>query len=64
MTWGFRTVWKHLRSGSLLLSHDIGGNEAFIEFMQEKAIPWSSYRVLHLLGGFIRVHVDMAGQLS
>jgi hypothetical protein len=52
MTWEYRTVWKHLRSGGLLLSHDIGGNEAFFEFMQEKAISWKSYRVLHLLGCF------------
>jgi predicted O-methyltransferase YrrM len=50
----FRTAWKHLRSGGLLLSHDIGGNEAFFDFMQEKVISWKSYRVLHLLGGFLK----------
>ncbi len=54
MTWEFRTVWKHLRSGGLLLSHDVGGNEAFFDLMQEKAISWRAYRVLHLLGGFIK----------
>jgi hypothetical protein len=54
MTWEFRTVWKHLRSGGFLLSHDVGGNEAFFDLMQEKAVPWRSYRVLHVLGGFIK----------
>jgi len=54
MTWEFRTAWEHLRSGGLLLSHDVGGNEAFFDLMQEKAVPWRSYRVLHVLGGFIK----------
>ncbi len=54
MLWEFRTVWKHLRSGGLLLSHDVGANDAFLDFMQEKCIPWSKYRVVHVLGGFIK----------
>ena len=54
MLWEFRTVWKHLRLRGLLLSHDVGANDAFLDFMQEKAIAWRAYRVLHLLGGFTK----------
>jgi predicted O-methyltransferase YrrM len=52
MAWEFRTAWKHLRPGGLFLSHDVGANEAFFDFMKEKGIAWTSYRVFHVLGGF------------
>lgn len=54
MLWEFRTAWKHLRRGGLFLSHDVGASEAFFDFMAEQHIPWSSYRVFHVLGGFTR----------
>jgi hypothetical protein len=52
MLWEFRTAWSYLRSRSLFLSHDVGANDAFFDFMNEKGIPWKYYRVLHVLGGF------------
>lgn len=55
MLWEFRTAWKYLRRGGLFLSHDVGASEAFFDFMEEQHIPWSSYRVFHVLGGFTRV---------
>jgi len=52
MMWEFRTVWRYLRPGGLLLSHDVGTNEAFFDFMRDKGIPWKNYRVFNVLGGF------------
>jgi len=52
MMWEFKTVWRYLHPGGLLLSHDVGANQAFFDFMKEKAIPWKNYRVFHVLGGF------------
>jgi predicted O-methyltransferase YrrM len=54
MTWEFNTSWEHLNQGGLFLSHDVGANEAFFHFMSEKGISWRSYRVFHVLGGFIK----------
>lgn len=54
MMWEFNTVWNYLRNDGLFLSHDVGSNEAFFEFMKIKKIPWASYRVFHVLGGFIK----------
>ncbi|MFQ5929378.1 MAG: class I SAM-dependent methyltransferase, partial [Acidobacteriota bacterium] len=54
MLWEFRTAWEHLRPGGLFLSHDVGANEAFLDFMKEKKVSWSGYRVFHVLGGFRR----------
>lgn len=54
MTWEFSTAWKYLRPGGLFLSHDVGANDAFFDFMSENSISWSSYRVFHVLGGFIK----------
>jgi predicted O-methyltransferase YrrM len=54
MIWEFRKAWGHLRSGGLFLSHDVGGNDAFFDLMHEEQIPWSKYRVVHVLGGFIK----------
>jgi hypothetical protein len=52
MMWEFRTAWKYICPNGLFLSHDVGANEAFFDFMKEKGIPWSNYRVFHVLGGF------------
>jgi predicted O-methyltransferase YrrM len=52
MTWEFRTAWNFLCNGGLFLSHDVGANEAFFDFMEEKGIAWKQYRVFHVLGGF------------
>ncbi len=54
MIWEFRTVWKYLGSCGFFLSHDVGRNEAFFDFMKEKYILWKNYRVFHVLGGFIK----------
>jgi len=54
MTWEFNTSWKYLRPGGLFLSHDVGANDAFFDFMSENGISWGSYRVFHVLGGFIK----------
>lgn len=52
MLWELRTAWKHLRRCGLFLSHDVGANDAFFDFMKEKRISWKDYRVFHVLGGF------------
>lgn len=54
MLWEFRTAWRHLKVGGLFLSHDVGTNEAFFDFMGEVSVPWNGYRVLNVLGGFVR----------
>lgn len=55
MIWEFKTVWPYLKPGGLFLSHDVGANDAFLDFMKENGIPWSAYRVFHVLGGFRKV---------
>lgn len=52
MFWELGAAWGHLSSKSLLLVHDVGENRAFFDFMREKKVPWSAYRVHGLLGGF------------
>lgn len=52
MMWEYRTAWKYLRPRGLFLSHDVGADEAFFDFMNEKGIAWKDYRVFHVLGGF------------
>ena len=54
MLWEFRTAWEYLCPGGLLLSHDVGRNRAFFDFMKEKDIRWKEYRVFHVLGGFFK----------
>lgn len=54
MLWEFRTVWPYLRTGGIFFVHDVGRNQAFFDFMKEKNIPWKSYRVFHVLGGFCK----------
>lgn len=52
MMWEFRTAWPSLIPGGLFLSHDVGANDAFLDFMKEKGVPWTAFRVFHVLGGF------------
>lgn len=52
MMWEFKTIWEHLRPGSFLLSHDVGANRSFFDFMNETGVSWKEYRVYHVLGGF------------
>ena len=52
MTWEFKSVYPYLRSEGLFLSHDVGRNEAFFDFMKEVNVRWYDYRVFHVLGGF------------
>lgn len=52
MMWEFRTAWPYLIPGGLFLSHDVGANDAFMDFMKEKDVPWTAFRVFHVLGGF------------
>jgi hypothetical protein len=48
----FRTAWKHLCPRGLFMTHDVGANLAFLDFMKEQGISWKNYRVFHVLGGF------------
>jgi len=52
MMWEFRTAWPYLNLQGLFLSHDVGANDAFMDFMKEKGVPWADFRVFHVLGGF------------
>ncbi|MFQ5787509.1 MAG: class I SAM-dependent methyltransferase, partial [Thermodesulfobacteriota bacterium] len=52
MMWEYKCVWPYLRQGGLFLSHDVGANEAFLDFMKKVNIRWCDYRVFHVLGGF------------
>jgi hypothetical protein len=54
MLWELRTAWRHLRFKGLLLSHDVGANRAFFDFMKEQGISWAGYRVFHVLGGLCK----------
>ncbi len=48
----FRAVWPHLRPGGLFLSHDVGTNPSFFDFIEEIGLKWKDWRVYHVLGGF------------
>ncbi len=63
MLWEFRTVWKHLCPKGLFLSHDVGANRAFFDFMKETGISWKDYRVFHVLGGFKKPQMSMRFQI-
>lgn len=63
MMWEYKCVWPYLRRRGLFLSHDVGANDAFLDFMKEVDICWSDYRLFHVLGGFrkpskIEINVD------
>lgn len=52
MLFEFRSAWPRLKPGGLFLSHDVGQNRAFADFIREEHIKWSDWRVFHVLGGF------------
>ena len=52
MMWEYKCAWPYLRRGCLFLSHDVGANNAFFDFMKEVKISWYNFRVFHVLGGF------------
>lgn len=60
MMWEFRIAWNYLSQGGLFLCHDVGANDAFLDFLNEKGIPWSDYRVFHVLGGFKKTESFLA----
>ena len=41
MKFEYESSWKHLRRGGFLLSHDINGNDAFLEFAEEHGTPFT-----------------------
>ena len=52
MLFEYRTAWPFLRTGGLLLSHDVGRNSAFFDFASEVGKRWGDWRVYEVLGGF------------
>jgi predicted O-methyltransferase YrrM len=52
MMWEFNTAWTSLIPGGLFLSHDVGANDAFMDFMKQKGVSWKAFRIFHVLGGF------------
>jgi predicted O-methyltransferase YrrM len=52
MLFEYRTAWPFLKTGGLLLSHDVGRNSAFFEFASEVGKRWGDWRVYEVLGGF------------
>ncbi|PKM98698.1 MAG: hypothetical protein CVU79_02245 [Elusimicrobia bacterium HGW-Elusimicrobia-3] len=55
MTLEYRAAWPRLKTGGLFLSHDVGQNKAFFDFMKERGIGWGQWRVLHVLGGLRKI---------
>jgi predicted O-methyltransferase YrrM len=55
MLWEYNTAWNYVRRGGLLLSHDVGANDAFLDFVEKNATSTSDYRVFHVLGGFLKL---------
>lgn len=52
MLFEFRAAWPRLKAGGLLLSHDIGRNAAFFDFVSEAGLGWGDWRCFNVLGGF------------
>lgn len=52
MLFEFRAAWPRIKPGGLLLSHDVGQNWAFFDFIDEAGLKWKDWRVFHVLGGF------------
>ena len=42
MLWEFETAWAYLRSGGLLLSHNIDYNNAFSDFCRNTGVKGAS----------------------
>ena len=52
MLWEYQTAWAYLRTGGLLLSHNIDSNDAFSDFCQ--SVKYRGY-VVGNLGGVVKV---------
>jgi len=52
MLWEYQTVWAYLRTGGLLLSHNIDSNDAFPDFY--RSVRYRGY-ILGNLGGVVKV---------
>ena len=52
MLFEYRTAWPFLKTGGLVLSHDVGRNSAFFDFASEVGKRWGDWRVYEVLGGF------------
>ena len=51
MLWEFQTAWTYLKTGGLLLSHNIDTNNAFSDFCQEHAVK---VHLLTIMGGTVK----------
>ena len=51
MLWEFQTAWTYLKSGGLLLSHNIDTNDAFVGFYHSVGVKGYS---LTNMGGVVR----------
>lgn len=51
MSLEFRLAWPRLAAGGVFLSHDVGQNAAFLDFLSEEGVSWRDWRVFHVLGG-------------
>ncbi len=54
MMFEYNTVYDFIRPAGLFLSHDVGANQAFLDFMKYKRVKWRDYRVFHVLGAFCK----------
>jgi len=52
MCWEYKTAWTHIKTGGLLLSHDVSQNAAFKDFA--KHVSEEYYYMLKNLGGIKR----------
>ncbi|MFC1948740.1 class I SAM-dependent methyltransferase [Chloroflexota bacterium] len=52
MLWEFQTAWTYLKTGGLLLSHNIDSNDAFFDFSERVG---ARRHILNNMGGLVKV---------
>ena len=52
MTWEFQTVWPYLKTGGLLLSHDVEANSAFPDLCT--SVKGKSFVFERTFGGIVK----------